>query len=176
MTPLVRLKTLCEFEFVRRVSFASTPMAMREAIRQTDEFQALSDDLRAGTLTTSNLEAFVNELFTHFTRGVRFAHEEAAAAVVILVETHFSKFADELLTGLATLDSAEMPMLTGIARECLRTRTVHVASSTFARVVAPSIERPETISFKMNVPSPRQVQSSTKLKTQINLKPKYAHP
>ena len=129
MAPSLLLKALCSPEYVRKVAFVSTFAAMRIAIRRTDEFRELTDDLRSGGLTDAEIEAFANSLFAEYRKGERFKFEEAIATLAVLLETHPSKFADEFLSQLAAFRSSGLVMAAGVARESLRLRKEQVPSS-----------------------------------------------
>ena len=116
------LESLASEEFDFKIAPMNSAAYVRTSIRRTPEYQAAKRALDAGLLTESLVRNFVTRLMRDFVPGQRFQHETALAALAVLCESHFARFAEELLFDLAALKSPEVAHATRVARECLQNR------------------------------------------------------
>lgn len=123
MTPQVRFKLLKSEEFDLQIGPTQNASLVRTQLRSNPVVRALGDDLRSGILTEQVIRGFIAELTQQFVRGQRFPGDTSLAALAVILESHHSNLADELLIDLARLKLPEMNLPARIARECLRHRT-----------------------------------------------------
>lgn len=118
-----QLRNLSSDEFACRFLFPATASSLRIVLLRAPELAKLQKDLRAGFLPEIEIRKFVNELLNDFKQGERFPHEIALSSVAVLLERHFSAFAEEYLIDLARVRRSEFSMSSGVARECLHHRS-----------------------------------------------------
>jgi hypothetical protein len=119
------LGDLASDAFDQKIAPMSSAAYTRTLIRQTSEFAEAKRALDAGLITESMIRSFVAKLMREFTPGCRFRYETTFAALAVLCEAHFARFAEELLFDLAALKAPEINHAIRVARECLQNR-VHL--------------------------------------------------
>lgn len=113
----------------------STPVSLRRFLSQREEIAAARTALHQGAITEESIRRFVSELMEGFHRGEHFPHEEALAALCLVLEKRPTDFAEEYLRDLARLRLAEMGLAIRVARECVmrRARGIHNESRKLSR-------------------------------------------
>ena len=116
------LEELASEDFAVRLAFVSTGSALRACLQKTSEVAAVRDELRQGAISEQTIRQFVSRLMEDFRRGEHFVHENALAALCVVLERRFTDFAEEFLHDLARLQLAEMSLCIRVARESLKRR------------------------------------------------------
>jgi hypothetical protein len=158
MTSRQVLERLCSPEFLFQFAAASTPQAIRDIIRRSDEFRLLREKYESGTIPDTGLKNWVNELLLTFWIGEVFENEIALCAVAVLLESYSTDFAEEYLSSLSKLQAPELSLAMGVANRCLRIRS-QITTKHFARhvCVAPVVltrKAPKSHGF-LEVDNPR---------------------
>jgi hypothetical protein len=91
-------------------------------MRQTPEFQELTEAWSGGRITFSDVETFVNNLLKEFKTGWRFRYEAAMTAFVLLFTDNRCEEGDKYVSDLAKLNSTEIGFACGTARRKLQER------------------------------------------------------
>jgi hypothetical protein len=105
-----------------RAGVISGPVALRDFFESRDEVRQLALALKSGSIDETTLRGFVAGLLQDLQTGVLFPHDLTLAALAVAIEDWDVPFAEEYLSGLAGLKSAEMPYGPRIAGEMLSRR------------------------------------------------------
>jgi len=142
---VVQLDGLLSDDFIAEVGVVSSPRGLRRAIYKSDRVAVLRRAISCGSITETDIRQFTERLMKDFSRGEKFPHELALAALAIALENRRTEFAEEYLLDLARLNIVEMSLAPGVARDSVRhwrqlprTRVRRIAPTWGARKPNPS--------------------------------------
>lgn len=118
MNPVLAL--LIADDFIASVGVISSARGVRRHLYKSRFVGCVRSAIEGGIVSEDDIDAFVNDLMDEFSRGVRFPHELALAALSVILETRKTKFAEDFLLDLARLNITEMTFSPQVARESLR--------------------------------------------------------
>ena len=101
----------------------SSSRALRTLLLRTDEVGSLRAECRSGTVSSAEMQSFVELLLSEFPPPGSFPHQSAIAAIAVVVEDMFTPFAKKFLVGLARVESARLRMSVSVARLCMQNRS-----------------------------------------------------
>jgi len=123
------LDSLTSQELVDGASLFSTGSTLRDYLRTRPEVASVASALRTGLIGSLTLQVWVRGHLGELRPGQRFPHECAFAALAVALERVPHVVAQEYLTDLASLEIAEMPLASRVARWSLEARRESVANN-----------------------------------------------
>ena len=156
-----QLKCLASLEYEVKCSPASTAAVLRAQVSRTDEYKALREMLRNGTLTEQTVEAFVSQLMMDFEIGVQFPYRATLATLIVLFENIPSDFAERLLRDFARLKLSEIRLVIDVAKESLQRKNRQVKTERRVFTAGPAPFRPLS-TWTQDDSSPRSVRVNTR--------------
>jgi hypothetical protein len=133
------LERLQSDDFQVPILFAPTPLAVYKMLLREPLVLELRRDLAQGAITDSVVREFVVYLMKDLHRGQRFPHDVVLAAIAVAMESRATEFAEQYLTDLAKLRTAEMALSIRVARECLKNRVGTRSKVTTLGSVSPKL-------------------------------------
>jgi hypothetical protein len=123
------LETLATQDFEDRFAWITSPDGLVSLLQNAPEVIAVGAALRAGAVSDEHLRGMVDQMLRDFHRGTRFPHQVGLSALAVSLTDDGSRFAEELLRGLAKSAVAELGLASRVARCCLRLRRVRVPAT-----------------------------------------------
>jgi len=108
----------------------ATPNALRSILRTHKDVEAVRRHLLESMNARLEIEEFVRERLIDLKPTIYFPHEPAFCALAVALETLSMPAAEDLLSELAALRIAEMPISPRVAALCLRRRREILISDT----------------------------------------------
>jgi hypothetical protein len=108
----------------------ATPNALCSILRPRRDVEAVRQHLLDSMDARREIEEFVRERLVDLKPKIYFPHEPAFCALAVALETLSMPAAEDLLSELAALRIAEMPMSSRVAALCLRHRRKLLISNT----------------------------------------------
>lgn len=127
------LKELDSNEIAQIVFTVATPNAICAVLRARSDIAAIKRHLfdDAGE-AQRDIEGFVRERLIDLKPKTYFPHEPAFCALAVVLETLPVPVAEKLLSELSSLEIAEMPISSRVAKLCLQKRRELLISNTLA--------------------------------------------
>ena len=109
-------------DFIFSIGYEMPPKAIRYILVRTKECKQLRDAYCSGILSEAELRRYIQSLLEEFVSGKKFPYDMTLSLVAVVLETLYTRFADEYLSTLANLELSEMPLSIRVAESCLQIR------------------------------------------------------
>jgi hypothetical protein len=142
----------------------ATPNALCGILRSHKDVVAVRQHLLGSMDARREIEAFVRERLVDLKPKIYFPHEAAFCALAVALEPLSMPAAEDLLSELAALQIAEMPISSRVAVLCLRHRREFIISNTVRVFKVESLPVPDRPSLMRRKKVPTQSTYSPNLK------------
>ena len=108
--------------FLDESAMLATTEALERHVLSDAAFRELRSRIESAALSVADVEAFVDGLLVEFRPGRTFYGDKVLALVAMVLETGPEPFANRFLDELASLECAEIPLASRMARRILHRR------------------------------------------------------
>ena len=116
------LKKIKSDDFIFSIGYEMPPKAIRYILVRTKECKQLRDAYWSGNLSEVELRRYIQSLLEEFVYGKKFPYDMTLSLVAVVLETLYTRFADEYLSTLANLELSEIPLSIRVAKLCVQKR------------------------------------------------------
>ena len=109
-------------DFIFSIGYEMPPKAIRYILVRTKEHKQLRDAYWDGHLSEAELRRYIQNLLGEFVSGEKFPYDMTLSLIAVVLETLYTRFADEYLSTLANLELSEMPLSIRVAKFCVQKR------------------------------------------------------
>lgn len=151
---------------------ASTPSALKIMLSRSSEVEGLRNDYDSGTITSSDIRLFVDNLLRNNANFNTFPYQTALSAIAVMMEQRFSYFAEEYLLQLSSLVSSRFWMAARVARICVESRLRFAKNHDKSFILTPIIS--EGFSFSISPNHEDQLKENDQSVSRINIQVTHA--
>lgn len=127
---MISLEALRNPDFLIYGVTGASAESLAETLRRSSEVAELRKYIAIQVIDRAQVEDFIRDIVSRVEIGKRSSYDISLAALAIVYERLGGPFPTEFLERLASLQVAELPMSTRVARIARRVRTAHVPGST----------------------------------------------